>query len=64
MEQLLETSESKTKLRHRLAIKMSFRSIYAAQSNKVFIFSVIWQKHFCKHEILLQYIIVNKRFNQ
>ena len=61
MKQLLETSESKTKLCHRLVIKMKCKQPqYVSLLNKVFIFSVILlhlAKYFCKR----QYIIANMK---
>ena len=51
MEQLLETSELKTRMCHRLV-------------NKVFIFSVILRyltKCFFKYEIFLEYIVANMK---
>ena len=69
MEQLLEKSELKTRLCHRLVIKMKFKSQSSLQTtqyvsllNKVFAFSVILlylKKPFCKHEIFWQYIVAN-----
>ena len=71
MEQLLETSELKIRLCDRLVIKMKFKNQSSLQTspsasllNKGFIFSVILLylgKYFCKHQILLQYIIANMK---
>ena len=65
MEQLLETSELKTRLCHRFAIKVPWKQPeYAALLNKVFIFNVILislTKYFGKHEIFLQYITASMK---
>ena len=71
MEQLLKTSELKTRVRHRNVIKMKFKNQfpckqpqYTSLLNKVFLFSVILfylTKYFCKHEIFLQCIVANMK---
>ena len=67
MKQLLETSELKTRVCHRLIIKMNSRNYvsckqpqYASLLNTVIIFELILlylTKCFCKHEIFLEYIV-------
>ena len=71
MEQLLETSDLKTGMCHRLVIKIKFinqsslqKPQYALLLNNVFIFSVLLlylTKYFYKHEAFLEYIVANMK---
>ena len=71
MEHLLEASELKTRMCHRLVIEMKFKikvpckqPQYASLLNKVLIFSVFFlylTKCFFKHEIFLEYIVANMK---
>ena len=71
MEQFLEKSELKTRLCHRLVMKMKSKIKvlckqlqHALLLNKVLIFSVILlylTKYFCKNEIFVKYIVANMK---
>ena len=71
MEQLLEKSELKTRLCHRLVMKMKFKKQvpckqlqHTSMLNKLFMFRIILlylTKYFCKHEIFLQFIMANMK---